>query len=155
MTHLREGDQAPAFSGIDQQGRKVSLEDYKGKKIVLYFYPQDDTPTCTEQACNLRDNYALLRKKGFIVLGVSPDSEKSHLKFEKKFSLPFTLISDPDHQIIDRYGVWGEKQLFGRNYMGLLRTTFLIDEQGIITHIFLKPRSRQHTQEIIRAWSAK
>jgi peroxiredoxin Q/BCP len=155
MTHLREGDQAPAFSGIDQQGRKVSLEDYKGKKIVLYFYPQDDTPTCTEQACNLRDNYGVLRKKGFIVLGVSPDSEKSHLRFEKKFSLPFTLISDPDHQIIDRYGVWGEKQLFGRNYMGLLRTTFLIDEQGIITHIFLKPRSRQHTQEIIRAWSAK
>src|SRR6516225_9697134 len=155
MTHLREGDQAPAFSGIDQQGRKVSLEDYKGKKIVLYFYPQDDTPTCTEQACDLRDNYGVLRKKGFIVLGVSPDSEKSHLRFEKKFSLPFTLISDPDHQIIDRYGVWGEKQLFGRNYMGLLRTTFLIDEQGIITHIFLKPRSRQHTQEIIRAWSAK
>jgi peroxiredoxin Q/BCP len=155
MTQLKVGDPAPLFTSTDQQGKKISLQDFRGKKIVLYFYPQDDTPTCTEQACNLRDNYGLLKKKGFVVLGVSPDTEKSHLKFEKKFDLPFTLIADPEHHIIDSYGVWGEKQLFGRNYLGLIRTTFVIDENGIITHIFLKPRSRQHAQEIIRAWSGK
>jgi peroxiredoxin Q/BCP len=152
MTHLQEGDKAPAFTGKDQNGKKISLADYKGKKLVLYFYPEDDTPTCTIQACNLRDNYALLKKKGFVILGVSPDTEKKHQKFEKKFDLPFTLIADPDHQLIDSYGVWGEKQLFGRNYMGVHRTTFLIDEKGVIRKIFLKPKSGEHAEEIVEAW---
>lgn len=153
MTSLTEGTKAPAFKGKDQNGKAVSLAGYKGKKLVLYFYPEDDTPTCTVQACNLRDNFGLLRKAGFEVLGVSPDEEKKHKKFEAKYSLPFTLIADPDHTIIDKYGVWGEKQLYGRKYMGLHRTTFLIDEKGIIRKIFLKPRSKQHTEEILKAWA--
>lgn len=152
MTTLKEGNKAPAFKGKDQNGKTVSLADYKGKKIVLYFYPQDDTPTCTVQACNLRDNFSLLKKHGFTVLGVSPDEEKKHKKFETKYELPFTLIADPEHTIIDKYGVWGEKQLYGRAYMGLHRTTFLIDEKGIIKKIFLKPKSKQHTEEILSAW---
>ena len=152
MTHLKEGEKAPAFSRKDQNGDKISLADYKGKKLVLYFYPQYNTPTCTEEACNLRDNFSLLKKEGFAILGVSPDDEKSHKKFETKFSLPFTLIADTDHKIIDKYGVWGEKQMFGNKYMGLLRTTFLIDEKGIIRKIFLKPKSKQHSEEIVKAW---
>jgi thioredoxin-dependent peroxiredoxin len=153
MTHLTEGKKAPAFKGKDQNGKPVSLADYKGKKVVLYFYPEDDTPTCTVQACNLRDNFGLLKKNGFIVLGVSPDEEKKHKKFEAKYDLPFTLIADADHKIIDSYGVWGEKQMYGRTYMGLHRTTFLIDEKGIIRKIFLKPKSKQHTEEILKAWA--
>jgi len=152
MTALQEGDQAPLFTGNDQNGKKISLSDFKGKKVVLFFYPEDDTPTCTIQACNLRDNYPLLKKKGFIVLGLSPDTEKSHQKFEKKFNLPFTLISDPEHKIIDVYGVWGEKKLYGRTYMGLHRTTFLIDEKGTIRKIFIRPRNKQHAEEIIKTW---
>ena len=152
MTHLTEGKKAPAFKGKDQNGKSVSLSDYKGKKVVLYFYPEDDTPTCTVQACNLRDNFGLLKKQGFIVLGVSPDEEKKHKKFEAKYDLPFTLIADASHDIIDKYGVWGEKQLYGRNYMGLHRTTFLIDEKGIVKKIFVKPKSIQHTEEILKAW---
>ena len=154
MTHLTEGKKAPAFKGKDQNGDQVSLADFKGKKVVLYFYPQDDTPTCTVQACNLRDNFSLLKKQGFIILGVSPDEEKKHKKFEAKYDLPFTLIADADHKIIDSYGVWGEKQLYGKMYMGLHRTTFLIDEKGIIRKIFLKPKSKQHTEEILNAWAA-
>jgi len=149
----KEGEKAPAFEATDQNGKRVSLADFKGKKLVLYFYPEDDTPTCTVQACNLRDNYPLLRKKGFAIVGVSPDTEKSHQKFEKKFSLPFTLLSDPQHAIIDKYGVWGEKKLYGREYMGLLRTTFLIDEKGIIRKIFTRPRNKKHAEEIIEAWA--
>ena len=152
MTHLQEGDKAPAFTANNQDGDKVSLSDYKGKKIVLYFYPQDGTPTCTVQACNLRDNYSLLKKEGFVILGVSPDEEKKHKKFETKFELPFTLLADPEHTIIDKYGVWGEKLLYGRQYMGLLRTTFLIDEKGVIRHIFAKPKSKMHAEEIVAAW---
>jgi thioredoxin-dependent peroxiredoxin len=151
-THLTEGIKAPAFKGKDQNGNTVSLADYKGKKLVLYFYPEDDTPTCTVQACNLRDNFAVLKANGFTVIGISPDEEKKHKKFENKYNLPFTLIADPKHTIIDKYGVWGEKQLYGRNYMGLHRTTFLIDEKGIVKKIFLKPRSKQHTEEILKAW---
>ncbi len=153
MTHLTEGKKAPAFKGKDQNGKPVSLADFKGKKVVLYFYPEDDTPTCTVQACNLRDNFSLLKKQGFNVLGVSPDEEKKHKKFEAKYDLPFTLIADAGHKIIDSYGVWGEKQLYGRTYMGLHRTTFLIDEKGVIRKIFLKPKSKQHTEEILNAWS--
>lgn len=152
MITLQEGDKAPAFKGRDQNGEVVSLSDFKGKKLVLYFYPQDDTPTCTVQACNLRDNYALLRKEGFEILGVSPDEAARHKKFEARYNLPFTLLADPDHSIIDKYGVWGEKQLYGRQYMGLLRTTFVIDEKGIIRKIFLRPKNKQHAEEIIAAW---
>ncbi len=152
MTTLKEGSKAPAFKGKDQDGKTVSLADFKGQKLVLYFYPQDDTPTCTVQACNLRDNFGLLKKNGIAVIGVSPDEEKKHKKFETKHHLPFTLLADPDHIVIDRYGVWGEKQLYGKKYMGLHRTTFLIDEKGIIKKIFLKPKSKQHTEEILAAW---
>lgn len=154
MTPLQEGTKAPAFTGKDQDGKKISLSDYKGSRIVLYFYPEDGTPTCTVQACNLRDNYALLRSRGFVILGVSPDEEKKHKKFETRFELPFTLVADPEHNIIDKYGVWGEKQLYGRKYMGLIRTTFLIDEKGIIRKIFNKPKSKQHAEEIVAAWEA-
>jgi peroxiredoxin Q/BCP len=153
MTHLQEGNKAPAFTGKDQNGNKVSLSGLKGKKVVLYFYPEDDTPTCTVQACNLRDNYALLKKEGFTILGISPDEEKKHKKFEAKYDLPFTLVADPGHKIIDKYGVWGEKLLYGRKYMGLHRTTFLLDEKGVIRKIFLKPRSKQHAEEIVKAWA--
>ena len=154
MTILKEGDKAPDFTAKDQNGKRVALSDYRGKKVVLYFYPEDDTPTCTVQACNLRDNYSLLKKGGFSVIGVSPNDETSHKKFEAKFSLPFQLAADPDHRIIDKYGVWGEKQLYGRKYIGLHRTTFLIDEKGVIRKIFLKPRSKQHAEEIMKAWAA-
>lgn len=152
MTHLKEGDKAPAFTGKDQDGQKVTLADYKGKKLVLYFYPQDNTETCTVQACNLRDNFSALKKQGISILGVSPDDEKSHKKFETKFDLPFTLIADTEHTIIDKYGVWGEKLLYGRKYLGLHRTTFLIDEKGVIRKIFLKPKSKMHSEEIGQAW---
>ena len=151
-THLTEGSKAPSFKSKDQNGDPVSLSDYKGKKVVLYFYPEDDTPTCTIQACNLRDNFGLLKNNGIVVLGVSPDEEKKHKKFEAKYKLPFTLIADASHDIIDKYGVWGEKQLYGRTYMGLHRTTFLIDEKGIVKKIFLKPKNKEHTEEILNAW---
>ena len=120
--------------------------------MVLYFYPQENTPTCTEQACNLRDNYAALQKEGIIVLGVSPDEVAKHKKFETKFTLPFTLLADTERTVIDKYGVWGEKKMYGKAYMGLLRTTFLIDEKGVIKKIFLKPKSKQHTEEILNAF---
>jgi peroxiredoxin Q/BCP len=152
MTHLKEGDKAPNFTAKDQNGNTVSLSDLKGKKVVLYFYPQDDTPTCTIEACNLRDNYSLLKQKGIVVLGVSPDDEKKHKKFEKKYNLPFTLLVDTDKKIINKYGVWGEKKLFGVKYMGLLRTTFLIDEKGVLKKIFHKPKSKMHSEEILAAW---
>jgi peroxiredoxin Q/BCP len=153
MTQLTEGEKAPDFKAKDQDGKQVSLKDFKGKKVVLYFYPEDDTPTCTIEACNLRDNYAMLRKKGLVILGVSPDDEKKHKKFEKKYNLPFTLLADPEKKIIDNYGVCGEKNLYGRKYMGLHRTTFLIDEKGIIQKIFKKPKSKIHSEEILKALS--
>jgi thioredoxin-dependent peroxiredoxin len=151
MVTLKEGDKAPSFSGKDQDGNKISLSDYKGKKLVLYFYPEDDTPTCTIQACNLRDNYGLLKKNRFEIIGVSPDDEKMHKKFEKKFNLPFTLIADPEHKILEKYGVWDQKKLFGHEYMGVLRTTFVIDENGIIRKIFTRPKNKAHAEEIITA----
>jgi peroxiredoxin Q/BCP len=152
MITISAGTKAPAFKGKDQNGNTVSLSDYTGKKIVLYFYPEDDTPTCTIQSCNLRDNYGLLKREGFEVIGVSPDDSSSHKKFEEKFHLPFTLIADPQHKIIDKYGVWGEKQLYGRKFMGLHRTTFIIDEKGIIRKIYLKPRNKQHSEDIVKFW---
>ncbi len=152
MVTLKEGDKAPAFKGVDQNGKKISLADYTGKKVVVYFYPQDDTPTCTIQACNLRDNYGVLKKNGFEVIGISPDEEKKHKKFESKYSLPFTLIADTSHTILEKYGVWDKKQMFGNHYMGVLRTTFIIDEKGFISKIFLRPKNKAHAEEIIAAF---
>jgi peroxiredoxin Q/BCP len=151
MTNLIEGIKAPLFTGKDQNGKLISLTDFIGKKIILYFYPKDDTPTCTIQACNLRDNFDLLKKNDFIILGISSDEEKKHKKFQAKYALPFTLIADTDHKIINRYGVWGEKKLYGKTYMGLNRTTFLINEKGIIYKIFISPKSKAHTEEILNA----
>lgn len=151
MSPLVKGKKAPDFKGQDQDGNQVALSDFKGRKVVLFFYPQDMTPTCTVQACNLRDNYTLLQKHGFTVIGVSPDPVQSHKKFETRYDLPFTLIADPDRKIIDKYGVWGEKQLYGRKYMGLHRTTFIIDEKGKIKQVFLRPKNKQHAEEIIAA----
>ena len=150
--NIKEGDKAPQFKSTDQDGKPISLNEFKGKKVVLYFYPEDDTPTCTVEACNLRDNYSVLKEKGIVVLGVSPDDEKKHKKFEQKYNLPFRLIADPGMKIIEKYGVWGEKNMYGRKYMGLLRTTFLIDERGIIVKIFKKPKSKIHSEEISKAW---
>lgn len=151
---IEPGTKAPAFSGKDQNGNKVSLGDFKGKKVVIFFYPEDDTPTCTEQACNLRDNYALLKKHGFEVLGVSPDNVDKHARYAEKFKLPFTLIADPGHKIIEKFGVWGEKNMYGRKYMGLLRTTFVINEKGEVIKVFKKPKVRQHAEEIVKHTSA-
>ena len=151
MVTLKEGDKAPAFTGKDQNDKKVSLSALKGKKVALYFYPEDDTPTCTIQACNLRDNYALQKKNGFEVIGVSPDEAKKHKKFEAKYKLPFTLVADPSHTILEKYGVWDQKQMFGNKYMGVLRTTFVIDEKGIIRKIFLRPKNKAHAEEIIES----
>jgi peroxiredoxin Q/BCP len=148
-THLQQGQKAPSFSGTDQDGKKISSRDFKGKKLVIFFYPEDNTPTCTIQACNLRDNYGLLQKNGYKVIGISPDDVKSHLRFKDKFKLPFPLIADPQHSIINLYGVWGEKNLYGRKYMGLNRTTFVIDEKGVIERIYLRPKNKAHAEEII------
>jgi peroxiredoxin Q/BCP len=149
---LPPGSRAPDFSVKDQNGELVSLKDYKGKKVALFFYPQDNTPTCTEQACNLRDNIAALRKKGIVVIGVSMDSVRKHKSYEQKFLLPFPLLADVDRQLIDAYGVWGEKTLFGRTYMGIRRTTFLIGKAGIIEHVIDKVSAKDHASQILKTW---
>jgi peroxiredoxin Q/BCP len=149
-THLQVGDKAPLFSGKNEEGNRVTLKDLRGRKVVLYFYPEDDTPTCTTQACNLRDNYAVLKKAGYEVIGISPNDERSHQKFKTKFNLPFTLVADPERRIIEKYGVWGEKTLYGRTYQGLHRTTFVIDEKGLIEKIILRPRSKVHAEELLK-----
>ncbi|MBN9350150.1 MAG: thioredoxin-dependent thiol peroxidase [Chitinophagaceae bacterium] len=153
MAELKEGDKAPVFEARDQNGDIISLEKMKGKKVVLYFYPKDDTPGCTAEACNLRDNYAALKKAGYEVVGVSPDNEVSHLKFKKKHELPFHLIPDPGKEIINKYGVWGQKNMYGVKFMGLKRTTFLIDEDGIIFKIFRRPQTKKHGEEILEVQS--
>ncbi len=150
---LQEGEKAPAIKARDQSGNLIELKDYMGKMVILFFYPEDDTPTCTQEACNLRDNYSLLKKKGFVILGVSPQDEKSHLKFANKFTLPFSLLADPDKKITNMYGCWGKKKLFGYEYMGVLRNTFLINEEGIIEKIFRKVHSKKHTQQILDSYS--
>lgn len=149
---LQPGNTAPAFATTDQNGNKVSLKDFKGKKLVVFFYPQDSTPTCTVEACNLRDNFSELTQKGIMVLGVSPDDEKSHKKFETKHSLPFPLLVDNDMKILNAYGVWGPKVLFGHHYMGVIRTTFLINEKGKIDHIIEKVKSKEHAKQIVDLW---
>jgi peroxiredoxin Q/BCP len=146
---LEIGQKAPNFETINQDGNSVKLSDFAGKKIVMYFYPKDNTPTCTTQACNLRDNYAALQAKGYTVLGVSVDNAKSHKKFQTKFELPFDLLDDSAQKIVNDYGVWVEKMMYGKAYMGTLRTTFLIDETGIITDIIEKVESKRHSEQIV------
>ncbi len=149
MTHLKEGDKAPLFEFINHQGEKKSLEQFLGKKVILYSYPKDNTPGCTAEACNLRDNYQELRDLGYEVIGISADSEKSHDKFRSKFDLPFDLISDVDKKILNDYGIWGEKKMMGRTYMGIHRITFIIDEKGLIQKVFTKVNTKSHTQQIL------
>ena len=150
MAILKTGDIAPHFEGTDQNGNHVSLNGLKGNKVVLYFYPKDDTPGCTAEACDLRDNYDHLMKKGYKVLGVSPDNLKSHQKFAEKFNLPFPLLPDPDRTIIEAYGVWGPKKFLGKSFDGVLRTTFIISEEGLIEEVISKVDTKNHTQQILK-----
>lgn len=149
MTHLTTGDQAPEFEGKDQNGNTIKLSDYQGKKVVLYFYPKDDTPGCTAQACNLRDNYSDLQSRGFEVIGVSADNEQKHQKFIAKYDLPFILIADTDRKVIEAYGVWGKKKFMGREYDGIHRETFVIDEQGKIEQVIEKVKTKEAAEQII------
>jgi thioredoxin-dependent peroxiredoxin len=151
---LKEGSMAPAFTTTDGSGNTVKLKDFKGQKVVLYFYPKDDTPGCTKEACSFRDDFAAFKKKGINVLGVSPDSEASHKKFAEKYKLPFTLLADRDHKIADAYGTYGQKKFMGRTYMGILRTTFLIDEKGKIKKVFEKVKPEEHAREVLEAFDA-
>lgn len=149
MGIIKEGSKAPAFKGVDQDGKKVKLSDFKGHKLVIYFYPKDATPGCTIQACNLRDNYKLLQDKGIQIIGVSVDSVKSHDKFAKKYDLPFPLIADVDKEVVEAYQVWGPKKFMGISFIGITRTSFLINEKGIIQHIIHKPKTKKHSEEIL------
>ncbi|TNE82368.1 MAG: thioredoxin-dependent thiol peroxidase [Bacteroidetes bacterium] len=148
--NLAAGDKAPNFNSINQSEKTVQLSDYTGKKLVLYFYPKDDTPGCTAEACNLRDNYDNLIKKGYAILGVSPDTAKKHQKFIEKYELPFDLLVDTDHAIAEAYGVWVEKSMYGRKYMGIARTTFIINESGIIEEVIEKVNTKNHTDQILK-----
>jgi peroxiredoxin Q/BCP len=150
---LKEGTTAPAFKTTDANGETVSLKDLRGQKVVLYFYPKDDTPGCTKEACSFRDEFATFKKRGITVLGVSPDNEKSHKRFETKYKLPFTLLADTDHAIAESYGVWGEKKFMGRTYMGVQRSTFLIDEKGKIKKVFEKVKPEDHASEVLEAFA--
>jgi len=150
QTKLKVGDKAPDFTANDQDGKKISLSDYKGKKVVLYFYPKDQTPGCTEEACNLRDNINDLTKTGYTVLGVSSDNEASHKEFQQKYNLPFSLVADTDKSINEKYGVWVEKERDGKKYMGTARTTFIIDEKGVITNIIDKVDTKSHAGQILQ-----
>jgi len=150
MIQLVEGIAAPGFSGINQNGETISLAGLKGKKLILYFYPKDDTPGCTAEACNLNDNYEFWISKGYEVVGISPDGEASHQKFAKKYGLKFNLIADTSKEILEAYGVWGEKTNYGKTYMGVIRTTFVIDEKGKIEKIFKKVDTKEHTDQIVK-----
>jgi peroxiredoxin Q/BCP len=146
---LQVGDKAPDFTGTDEQGNTVSLQNYSGKKIILFFYPKDDTPGCTAEACNLRDNYEDLKSQGFELLGVSPDGAAAHQKFKSKYQLPFPLIADTDQAMLKAYGAWGQKSMYGKVYEGVLRTTFIIDENGVISKIIAKVKTGDHTRQIL------
>jgi peroxiredoxin Q/BCP len=150
---LNEGDKAPDFTTHDDKGNTVSLKDFRGKKVVLYFYPKDDTTGCTKEACDFRDNLARIKRKDAVVLGVSPDSEKKHAKFKDKYDLTFPLLADEEKKILNDYGVWKEKSMYGRKYMGVERTTFLIDEKGKIAKIFPKVKVAGHVDEVLQALS--
>jgi peroxiredoxin Q/BCP len=151
MTTLKPGDAAPLFSATDQHGNVISLESLKGKKVVLYFYPKDDTPGCTVEACNLRDNHSELINQGYVVIGVSPDPLKSHEKFTQKYELPFSLLPDTDKKVIQAYGVWGPKKFMGKSYDGVFRTTFVINENGMIEKVFTQVDTKNHTDQILNS----
>lgn len=153
MSALNQGDKAPSFTAKDQNGNTVTLAQFKGKKVVLYFYPKDSTPGCTAEACDFRDNYQGLAAKGIEVLGVSIDDEKSHQKFIAKYELPFTLLADTDKAIVEAYGVWAEKSMYGKKYMGTNRTTFIIDEEGTIAHIITKVDTKNPTAQVLELLS--
>ena len=152
MTILKEGDKAPDFKVINELGEEMTLADFSGKKLVLYFYPKDSTPGCTAESCNLRDHYADLKTKGFEVLGVSADNEASHQKFIKKHELPFHLLADTEKEVLNAYGVWGPKKFMGRTFDGIHRTTFVIDENGMIERIFTKVKTKEHTEQILESY---
>ena len=152
MKHLKVGDQAPEFTSKDQGGNPVSLSDFAGKKVVVYFYPKDNTPGCNAQACNIRDNYSDLQNRGIVILGVSADDEQKHQKFIAKFDLPFTLLADVDHELLNLYGVWGEKKFMGKIYDGIHRTTFIMDESHTIIGIIEKPKTKDHAREILEVY---
>ena len=149
MAPLKEGDKAPYFEGINQDGKKITLEELEGKKLILYFYPKDNTSGCTAEACSLNDGYSSLTEKGFEVVGVSPDSANSHAKFIAKYNLAFNLIADTEKKILEAYGVWAEKKLYGRTYMGVVRTTFVINENGIIEKVITKVNTKDHAKQIL------
>ncbi|MDZ7848627.1 MAG: thioredoxin-dependent thiol peroxidase [Owenweeksia sp.] len=153
MTHLVKGDLAPDFEGKDQNGDTVKLSDYRGRKVILYFYPKDNTPGCTMEACNFRDNHGDLLQKGFAVIGVSADSEKKHQNFIAKHDLPFTLIADTDKEVIKAYGVWGKKKFMGREFDGIHRETFVIDENGKIDQVITKVKNKEASQQILEAYA--
>ena len=153
MKSLNVGDKAPNFVALDEFSQSISLTDFLGKKVILYFYPKDMTPGCTAESCNLGENYSLLQEKGFIVLGVSPDSSKSHQKFIDKYNLPFSLIADEDKAVIKAFGVWGPKKFMGKEYEGVHRTTFIIDEDGIIEKVFTKVKTKDHTNQILEFYN--
>jgi len=146
---LKEGDVAPGFTLLNDAGEEISLGDFRGKKVVLYFYPRDNTPGCTKEACSFRDDYSLFLMKGAVVLGVSPDGQRSHQRFKTKFNLPFHLLSDPDHRVAEMYGAWGEKKMFGKTYEGIIRSTFVIDEEGSIIKVFPKVKPADHAKEVL------
>ena len=149
MSDIKEGSQAPQFKGMNQNGEEIALDDFSGKNVVLYFYPKDDTPGCTKEACSLRDDIAELKAKNAVVIGVSTDSIDSHKRFVDKFNLPFHLIADPEKEIITAYGTWGEKSMYGRKYEGILRHTFVIDPDGIIKKIFAKVKPASHAEQVL------
>jgi thioredoxin-dependent peroxiredoxin len=150
---LKEGSTAPAFKTSDANGKTVKLSDFRGQKVVLYFYPKDDTPGCTKEACSFRDSFPKYKKQGIVVLGVSPDDEASHKTFARKYKLPLTLLTDKNHAISDAYGTYGQKKFMGRTYMGINRTTFLIDEKGKIKKIFEKVKPEDHAEEVLQAFA--
>lgn len=151
---LQPGDQAPDFTATDENGKTISLADFKGKKLILFFYPKDNTPGCTAEACNLRDNYQMLKEKGFELLGVSPDGAASHQKFKEKFNLPFPLLADTDKAVLKAYGAWGPKSMYGKLFDGVNRSTFVIDENGRIAQVFTKVKTGDHTKQILEAMGA-
>jgi peroxiredoxin Q/BCP len=154
MTTIKEGDKALAFSGKNQNGEQITIEQFKGKKLILYFYPKDNTPGCTAESCDLRDGYEELKGKGYEVVGVSPDSEKSHQNFSSKYNLPFHLIADTKKEILNAYGAWGMKKMYGKAYEGVLRTTFIIDENGTVVKVFTKVKTKEHVQQILMEMEA-
>jgi len=153
MSVLKEGDLAPAINARDENGEMVTLEEFKGKKVVLYFYPKDNTPGCTAEACNLRDNYSQFTEKGFEIIGVSADSEKSHSKFKSKYDPPFRLISDVDRKVLQDYGAWGEKKMYGKSFLGIIRRTFIINEEGYVEKIIEKVKTKEHSKQIFEELS--